>query len=102
MSEVKTLTLRDVSGKSEAEVSELLDPFVSGDNDEDKARSREQLSQAVREHVRYLDSVDRDTRAEKLDSPILSAAPSEKKASSSSSSSKGSSSSSRSRSRKRK
>lgn len=73
MSEVKTLTLRDVQRNGGTVSDELLDPFIVGDNDAERDHSRETVRRSVSEHVRYLDHVDRDVKAERLDDPILTA-----------------------------
>lgn len=98
-----TLTLRDIQENGGTVSDKLLEPFVVGSSDDEKSASRNALDQSVREHLRYLDSVDRDVRFERLDVPIISK-PEPKKKSSSAASSKSKSSgnggSSNSRSRK--
>lgn len=72
MSEVKTLTLSDIQRNGGTVTDEMLDPFITGETDADKDHSRDTLRRSVSEHVRYLDHVDRDVKAERLNEPILS------------------------------
>lgn len=71
MGAAKTLTLRDVQEAGGVVTDKLLDPFVEGRNDDEKDASRNNLRRSVGQYVRWLDSSDRDTRAERLDTPIL-------------------------------
>lgn len=74
MSDVATLTPRDVVNAGGVVTDEQLEPFVSDDlSDEEKQYATDRLREGVGGFMRYLDSVDASTRSLKLDEPIISA-----------------------------
>lgn len=73
MGEVKTLTPRDIrDAENGLDTDGLLDPFVTGDSDDQKDRSREELKRGIGSHLRYLDTQDEGTRIAALDTPLVS------------------------------
>lgn len=69
-SQAEPLTLRKVIENGGVVTVEMVEPFADGEGDA-RDISCATLVQAVNGHVRYLDSVDRETRMERLDEPIL-------------------------------
>lgn len=73
-----TLTPRDVISAGGAVTDELLEPFVSGDGDEEREQSRKGLRQAVAGSMSFFSRLTTEEKDEQLDVPIITLGGNEK------------------------
>lgn len=68
---MEKLTPRDVISAGGAVTDELLEPFVSGDSDEEREQSRKGLRQAVAGSMSFFSRLTTEEKDEQMDIPII-------------------------------
>lgn len=68
---MEKLTPRDVISAGGAVTDELLEPFVSGDSDEEREQSRKGLRQAVAGSMSFFSRLTTEEKDEQVDVPII-------------------------------